>query len=225
MFMSRMVLQRLPDGRLPPHAFPEGIYAAHKLLWSFFPGTPKGTPCPLHRFEAKPTPRFYVVSESGPADSTGHWEVKSREYDPKLTAGDRLEFAVRVNPVVTRHDEQGRQKRHDVVMDAKKALKKEGKERAEWPAPGEIWRQAVTAWLRARCAKHGFDFRDEDIRVDGYMPTRMYKQPKPIQITTVEVSGVLTVTEPAVFRDLLLRGLGPAKGFGCGLMLVKRARS
>ena len=225
MFMSRIVLQRLPDGRLFPHAFPEETYAAHKVIWSFFPGKPKGTPCPLHRFEAKPSPHFYVVSEDKPNDTSGHWEVKSSGYDPKLTGGDLLEFTVRVNPVVTRRDEQGKHKRHDVVMDAKKALKDAGKEKTELPAPGEIWQKALVAWLRARCAKLGFDFADGDIRVDGYMPTRIYgrKHGTPVQITTVDVHGRLTVADPPAFRKMLFEGIGHAKGFGCGLMLIKRA--
>jgi len=242
MFMSRIVLQRLSDGRLPPHAFSEGTYAAHKLIWSFFPGKPKGTPCPLHRFEAKPTPHFYVVSEDKPCDASGHWEIKSQEYDPKLASGNRLEFTVHVNPVVTRRDEQGRQKRHDVVMDAKMAMRRRatetglegtavppsaGAETGVHPTTGvDMLRQvAVTNWLRNRCAKHGFDFADADIRVDGDMPTRIYgrKHSTPVQITTVDIHGRLTVTDSTAFRKILFEGLGPAKGFGCGLMLVRRA--
>lgn len=225
MLMSRITLKRSRPDCLPFRSFPGDVYAAHKLVWAFFQGIPRGSPSPLHRFEMKPTPRFFVVSETEPCDISGQWEVKSQKYNPRLAAGDRLQFTVRVNPVVTRRNEQGKHKRHDVVMDAKNALKKAGKDKAEWPAPGELWREAVIGWLRARNAKHGFDFRDEDVRVDGYMPTRIWKakQRDAVQITTVEISGILTVTDPGLFRKLLFEGLGPAKGFGCGLMLVKRA--
>jgi CRISPR system Cascade subunit CasE len=227
MIMSRIVAIRRPDGGLPADVFPDGAYTVHNLIWSFFPGTPKGTPCPLHRFEAKPSPHFYVVSKTTPSDESGSWEVRSQTYDPKLSVGDRLEFTVRVNPVVTRHDEQGKQKRHDVVMDAKNALKKAGREKNSWPLPVEMWREAVFGWLRARCTKHGFEFADGDVRVDGYQSSLVWsrKQKDPIRISTVELSGALTVTDPALFRHLLFHGLGPAKGFGCGLMLVKRARA
>lgn len=208
-------------------AIAEGAWGVHKLIWSFFPGKTNGTPCPLHRFDAKPTPGFHVVSKDKPRDTLGCWDIRSREYDPKLAAADRLAFMVRVNPVVTRRDENGKHKRHDVVMDAKKALRDAGKTKEEWPPPAELWREAVLGWLRARCAKHGFDFREEDIRVDGYMPTRIWraKQKEPVHITTVDINGFLAVTDPALFRKVLFEGLGPAKGFGCGLMLVKRATS
>jgi CRISPR system Cascade subunit CasE len=204
-------------------------YGVHRVAWSFFPGGPDADRDFLYRFEAgdRLSPRFFVVSPLKPRDESGAWDVRTKLYEPKLAVGDRLEFAVRVNPVVTRHDEQGKQKRCDVVMDAKTALKKAGKDKTEWPAPGDLWREAVGNWLRARSGKHGFDFADAEIGVEGYMPARLWsrKQQDPIRISTVELSGVLTVTDPVAFRSLLFHGLGPAKGFGCGLMLVKRARA
>lgn len=39
---------------------------------------------------------------------------------------------------------------------------------------------------------------------------------------TVRFDGLLRITDPDAFRETLIRGIGPAKAFGCGLMLVKR---
>jgi len=39
---------------------------------------------------------------------------------------------------------------------------------------------------------------------------------------TVRFDGLLRITDPDAFRETLVRGIGPAKGFGCGLMLVRR---
>ncbi len=39
---------------------------------------------------------------------------------------------------------------------------------------------------------------------------------------TVGFDGLLRITNPDAFRETLVRGIGPAKAFGCGLMLVKR---
>jgi len=39
---------------------------------------------------------------------------------------------------------------------------------------------------------------------------------------TVRFDGLLRITDPEAFRETLTRGIGPAKAFGCGLMLVKR---
>ena len=41
--------------------------------------------------------------------------------------------------------------------------------------------------------------------------------------STLEFDGILAVTEPEVFIEkCLFSGIGPAKGFGCGVMLVRR---
>ncbi len=39
----------------------------------------------------------------------------------------------------------------------------------------------------------------------------------------VRFDGLLRITDPDAFRETLTRGIGPAKAFGCGLMLVRRA--
>lgn len=39
---------------------------------------------------------------------------------------------------------------------------------------------------------------------------------------SVHFDGLLRITDPDAFRETLIRGIGPAKAFGCGLMLVKR---
>ncbi len=39
---------------------------------------------------------------------------------------------------------------------------------------------------------------------------------------TVRFDGLLRITDPDAFRETLIRGIGPAKAFGCGLMMVKR---
>jgi CRISPR system Cascade subunit CasE len=41
--------------------------------------------------------------------------------------------------------------------------------------------------------------------------------------STLTFQGVLTVEDPAQFLAAVLRGFGAAKGFGCGLMLIRRA--
>jgi CRISPR system Cascade subunit CasE len=75
----------------------------------------------------------------------------------------------------------------------------------------------------------GFLVEDDEetqrVRVDGYSQHRLYKNKgcKPVELSTLEFNGILTVTDPATFVEkCLFTGIGPAKGFGCGLMLAKR---
>jgi CRISPR system Cascade subunit CasE len=45
----------------------------------------------------------------------------------------------------------------------------------------------------------------------------------PGKIVTVTFEGVLLVNEPNQMQSLMVTGIGPAKGFGCGLLSVARA--
>ncbi|RYD61629.1 MAG: type I-E CRISPR-associated protein Cas6/Cse3/CasE, partial [Verrucomicrobiaceae bacterium] len=44
-----------------------------------------------------------------------------------------------------------------------------------------------------------------------------------LRFTSVDLTGQLTVTDPTAFQAMLLQGLGHAKAFGCGLMVVRRS--
>jgi CRISPR system Cascade subunit CasE len=90
-------------------------------------------------------------------------------------------------------------------------------------APGLV-QDAVTKWFSARAERCGFSFGSDEVTVDGYHQLRFSKghgQPD-IRITVVDVGGLLTVIDPVRFLDMLRSGLGHAKGFGCGLMLIRR---
>ena len=66
----------------------------------------------------------------------------------------------------------------------------------------------------------------EAVRADGYRQYEFSKRAgkQPVRLSTVDFTGILVVANPSCFlQDALCRGLGPAKGFGCGLMLVRRA--
>jgi len=60
--------------------------------------------------------------------------------------------------------------------------------------------------------------------VDGYQQHRFFKGKggRQVSLSMVEFNGVLTVTDPQLFLEALHRGVSPANGFGCGLMLVRR---
>jgi CRISPR system Cascade subunit CasE len=38
----------------------------------------------------------------------------------------------------------------------------------------------------------------------------------------VDFEGTIEITDPGIFVEALFTGIGPAKAFGCGLMLVRR---
>jgi len=204
-----------------------GPYQDHKWLWTFFPAE-SGTARDylFRRLDAEATSRFYVVSQRAPVIPDSSWRVRSRDYAPKVQAGDRLRFDLRANPVVT-HDADGKRKRHDVVMQAKKDLLAERGLKAwnQWQGDGkpplyQLVHQACAAWLAARATRSGFVIEEDSLSVDGYIQHR--GKHKQIQFSTVDFAGELTVTDPGLFGTALITGIGHAKAFGCGLLLVRR---
>lgn len=225
MYFSRVrfVSQGLDHQRLIQN-LSESAYAEHRLLWGLFPDDPEADrdflfrrdALPEHdRFHSPVRPLFYLVSRRQPMTTPGLLRVESREYRPALSAGDRLSFSLRVNPVVTRDG-----KRRDVVMDARKRIEREG---GEMVARAVLMEQQGLAWLEKRAEKHGFSVSASSTRVEGYLQHRFIRKGQDIRFSTLDYVGILTVTDPERFAHALFTGIGPAKAFGCGMLLVKRA--
>lgn len=197
-------------------------YRAHQRIWNLFADSPDRRRDFLYRHDsAKGWPTVYCVSQREPVDNTGLWDIASKEYRPRLVVAQRLAFMVRVNPVRSKRDDAGQQHRHDVIMEAKTRLARLG-EGIDKPA---LIQAQGERWLLERCSSMGFAASPGGFRADGYRQHRLAKGGKeqPITFSTLEFNGVLTVTDSDAFVDkCLFRGVGPAKGFGCGLMLVKR---
>lgn len=78
------------------------------------------------------------------------------------------------------------------------------------------------AWRRQRQERLGCKIDDKTMRVDRYRTWQQHFGSKGIELATVDFEGTLEVTDPACLLDALIHGVGPAKAFGCGLMLVRR---
>jgi CRISPR system Cascade subunit CasE len=213
-------------------------HADHRFLWRFFPG-PQGAARDFlfRRFDSAENanqPVFYCVAKRPAVTIHPAWEVESREYAPRLRGGDRLSFDLRINPTRA-HKRDGGSRRDDVVMHAKKEMAA-AHGVARWrdvpesarPTLYELVDKAVRNWLGDRsqpgyAARHGFLIPD-DLRVDAYRRHQFQRQgAAPITLSTVDLTGVLEVTDADLFGDALLNGIGRGKAFGCGLLLVRRA--
>jgi len=196
-------------------------YQIHKLVWNLFANQPDQPRDFLYRHESvSGWPTFYTVSEREPQDPSGMWDVVPKEYRPKLERGQRLGFTLCANPIRSRRDVDGRQHRHDVIMDAKRVQK----ERGESIVLPDIVQEHGSCWLVDRAEANGFIVQQEHLRVDSYSQHKFFKgkRHQPISFSTVDINGILTVADPELFAKCLFTGIGPAKGFGCGLLLVRR---
>ncbi len=201
-------------------------YSLHKLLWNLFSDGPDRRRDFLYRFEViKGIPSFYTVSEREPVDSDNRWTIHAKHYNPKLKKGDVLSFAVRVNPIKSKRDENDHQQRHDIVMEAKNKIGFKNLPAAQRSPVATLILETGIDWLKAREIEYGFSFKDTSVRADGYFQHKLFKGKgaQPVTFSTMDFNGILSVTDPGTFIDkCLFKGIGPAKGFGCGLMLVKR---
>lgn len=209
------------------HAWARNAYEAHQWLWQFLPAPPGSVRnFVFRRRDADGMPRFYVVSDREPLSPTPHWQVQSRPYAPALATGDRLAFELRANPVVTVKNANGKAARHDVVMHAKTLLLKERQlaHWAEWATPDQpplqaLVHQGCSAWLLARCERLGIQLDSATLAVDGYEQHRGKRGE--LRFSSVDFSGILTVLDPAALGCALRLGVGHAKAFGCGLLLIR----
>lgn len=200
-------------------------YDMHKFIWSFFDGDPEQNRDFLYHYDNRfDLPRFYTVSERPPIDISGLWNVNVRSYSPIVQEGQKFAFMLRVNPVCSKRDENHRQHRHDVVMEAKTRYKKDCGAEIERKSMSTFMYEAGTAWLISRAEKHGFNVHPDSLRVEGYRQHRFYKGKGniPVSFSTLEFQGLLTVIDQKLFINTLLSGIGPAKGFGCGMLMIRR---
>jgi len=197
-------------------------YQQHQHLWQLFAKDPDAKRDFIFRNERGKC--YYMVSQRKPQNNRGYWQVETKNYSPTIKTGQTLAFSLRVNPVVSRKNKNGKSCRHDVVMDEKQQMNYQSMPISERPPLSAIVHKAGLQWLQTRAEKHGFNIDSNTVQVNGYESHTAYKKKNTndIQYSTMDFNGLLTVVDAGQFIEALLVGIGPAKAFGCGLMLVKR---
>lgn len=227
MIFSKATLSRQAFGTDHNWNMASDAYRAHELVWTLFSDKDDRKRDFLFRWETDTgLPVLYTVSEREPVDRERLFsKLESKSYDPSLKKGERLAFQLRVNPVVKRRDENGKQLVHDVVMDAKKNGETEEANHAE------IVQRECVAWLldapgdrTSRAERAGFQSDPDRILVESYERRSFQKRRngREIVVVTADLHGILEVTDEERFRASLFEGIGPSKAFGCGLLMVRR---
>lgn len=148
--------------------------------------------------------RLLVQSRCAPVRSEGLLLLGSREIQPAPSAGQRLAFVLTANPVKT-------------ITDAERDAKP-GKRSEKCRVP-LLREEDQRNWLARKLAPAT---TLENVDVLPHAPVYFRKGKGAGKLVTCTFEGVLRVDEPERLAHLLENGVGPAKGFGCGLLLVRR---
>lgn len=174
-------------------------YEIHRHLWRLFPGMSEDKRSFLYRVsygkDNKPL-RILMQSLYEPAAAEnvkGCVILRKKPFNPKLKEKDRLHFILCANPT-------------------KQLLK----ERCRVPLIDE---DQVIEWLRKKL-KNAASLENAEITEKRNLYFR--KDGKAGKIATILFSGQISVNDPIGMLTILERGIGRAKAFGCGLMLVRR---
>jgi len=221
MYFSKITLQKNIEVEKLAKILRRNDYYFHQHVWQLFKSA-GGSRDFLYRQEKQDWPCFYILSQREPQDNERIWEVQIKDFAPKLQVGQRLAFALRANPVRTKRQEvDGKlhKMRCDVVMNARNNYEKEQR-----PPLGDLMQQAGWEWLQARMQQNGFEVNSSQLRIDSYQQHRLFKKnaKEPIRFSTLDFDGILTVIQVEAFLKMLYSGIGSARSFGCGMMLVRK---
>ena len=201
----------------------KGLYSDHQLLWQIFPVKSDAKRDFLFRKETKYNyTYYYVVSKRQPVNSIPMLRLQIKEYNPIIKKGQEYEFTLMANPVISKKSEgKKNSSHHDVWMNAKHEGKKSSYSLNEL---SDYINKKTKEWIIRRAENHGFTINPEHLNINSYLQHRFFKRKagKPILMSTVDYNGILKVINAGMMKKTLFEGIGKAKAFGCGLLLIKK---
>ncbi len=173
-------------------------YDVHRCLWELFPGIPQAERPFLYRLESRSQNGGNILMQSDmpPVDDAERAKLlATRSADYRLENGQRLRFLLRANPT-----------------------KRLNAERCRVPF---IREDEQKAWLERKMAPSARVIMPFTAETDR--PIYFRKNNRPGKIATVTYAGLLEVQDAAGFMEIVKKGVGPAKSFGCGMLSLARA--
>lgn len=204
MYLSRV---RLMPGRL------DNAWEWHRALWTLFPGIerkPNESAPFLYRMERMNLAQGAEVlmqSAIEPKQLSARAQLLAvRQFDPKPSEGQMLAFRLTANVTKAIRDKDKPERKIRVPL---------------------IKEEQQRAWLERKLGEAASNIRN--LHIQRHPPLYFRKGQRPGKIVTVSFEGEFVVDNVQTLSRLLKgdadhpSGIGPAKAFGCGLMLVRRA--
>lgn len=174
-------------------------YEIHRHLWRLFPNMPEDKRSFLYRVSnGKDNEPLRILMQSlyepaAAGNVKGCVILRKKAFNPVLKEKDRLHFILCANPT-------------------KQLLK----ERCRVPLIDE---DQLIDWLRKKL-ENAASLENAEIVESRNLYFR--KEGKAGKIVTVSFGGLISIFHPVNMRNILEQGIGRAKAFGCGLVLVRR---
>lgn len=195
-------------------------YEIHRRLWRLFPGEAyesrqssaearQGFLFRLETYQTGHPARCLVQSQQRPTWTASIHGLGCREFHPQPQIAQRLGFLLTANPIKTITDAEyaGKPNKHP---------NKKQQFKCRVPLLDE---QQQRAWLLRKLALAA---DVESVTLLPHPPLYFRKGANAGKLVTVTFEGVLRVKAPDLLVQMLENGIGPAKSFGCGLLLTRR---
>ncbi|MBC8466883.1 MAG: type I-E CRISPR-associated protein Cas6/Cse3/CasE [Deltaproteobacteria bacterium] len=185
-------------------------YEIHRALWRMFPEDANANRDFLFRVESSGRQQAELLMQSIRQPVTQIPNVRllaTRDYPLELRVGQRVRFLLIANPVKTINDEKGRKNSKGEVKKCRVPLVDEAEQR--------LWMER----------KLDGSAQLEALIIDPRLPLYFRKSKANMagKIQPVSFQGILQIEKPAILKEMIVNGIGPAKSFGCGLLSLARA--
>jgi CRISPR system Cascade subunit CasE len=189
-------------------------YAWHQRLWDCFPGAPAHARDFLSRVDAfDGAIRAWVLSKRKPVCPV--WcpdnAFDARQIAPSFLTHRRYAFDVHVNPTkaLVQREADG------------SPLRRLNGKRASGKRIPLVDPQDLRAWIERKAIHGGFSISDvKPLEIGPMAKVHFRRKGSAGYHGGVQFRGVLEVTDPNAFAETYHRGIGSAKAFGFGLLLL-----
>lgn len=170
-------------------------YAWHIALWELFPGRKNRKREFLFRLDDLRTQfRLFVLSPERPVLPVwGTWETKTVAQD--FLDHERYRFQIKANPTMRRKTDRRR-----IGIYAEPDLRE---------------------WIIRKGENHGFVVEKESLGLSAPIEEVFVKNSRRGKHLSVDFQGMMQVSHREAFQNAFQKGIGPAKGFGFGLMMLE----
>ncbi len=204
------------SGLLVPARDVDRIHAAYRLITGLLTTDPKHKRDFLWR-EDEPG-NLTILAPKEPTGFAAIFELSVAPFMPKLNNGDQVLLHMRVSPTVHKAVEGARRpKRYDLIMDALHNTPSDILPQVRQ----EVVQRTAAEWLAKQGELHGFQPDCNRVHISR---NRRLSIAEPdggkMSFSMLDIGCPVKVVEAQKLEACIQSGLGGARAFGCGLILI-----